>query len=135
MEERGDRRETSGGSGQIDRHAWNKKMGNLCPGGGAKKKKRDARASLLREKYSSKKYTDGWQESDKCNQCKAPFGIMLRRHHCRRCKKSYCSKHSSNYAYLPGEEGKQRICTECMCQMDQEDSKKRGRGSRRRSSQ
>ena len=104
-------------------------MGNLCPGGG-KKAKRDARASLLREKYSSKKYTEGWEEADKCNQCKVSFSGFHRRHHCRRCKKSYCSKHSSNYAYLAGTEGKQRVCTECMCEMDQEDSKKR-RSSRR----
>ena len=37
-------------------------------------------------------------EAEKCHRCHSAFNVMRRRHHCRRCKNSFCSNHSDHKA-------------------------------------
>lgn len=56
-----------------------------------------------------------FQEGDSCQACKASFGLITRRHHCRNCGKSFCSSHASKYISLPhfGLNSDERVCSQC----------------------
>ena len=58
-----------------------------------------------------------WANSEECYQCKAKFGIFLRRHHCRLCGKSVCHEHSSRLnlqiKHVKAEQGWTRTCHTC----------------------
>jgi hypothetical protein len=61
-----------------------------------------------------------WQADEtvvECPSCKAKFGLMTRRHHCRACGLVYCSKCTSSTRDLVDEAGKtlpaQRVCAPC----------------------
>ena len=93
-------------------------MGNACFGlFGLSSRRRSERTSLLRAKYQrrksgSKKESD-FACSDHCATCCKTFGLTLRRHHCRRCKNSFCAAHSSRRAVVSVGLKKERVCASC----------------------
>jgi len=52
-----------------------------------------------------------------CNKCQMAFGMMRRKHHCRRCGHVFCDKCSSRTVVLPQSFGfnqqPQRVCDAC----------------------
>ena len=100
-----------------------------------RRRERQERSRLVRSKYGAvggggggrsvaARFEDGFQESDMCTRCHVRFGAFNRRHHCRRCKRSFCSSHSSRKVTLRllleeiGENGKAgmpnvRVCDSC----------------------
>ncbi|KAI1898043.1 hypothetical protein AGOR_G00068260 [Albula goreensis] len=52
---------------------------------------------------------------DHCTGCHAPFTLLRRRHHCRRCGKIFCARCSPNEAPLPclGQHTPVRVCNHC----------------------
>uniref|UniRef100_A0A8C5PAA1 FYVE-type domain-containing protein n=1 Tax=Leptobrachium leishanense TaxID=445787 RepID=A0A8C5PAA1_9ANUR len=50
-----------------------------------------------------------------CTTCCAPFTLMRRRHHCRRCGNIFCSRCSSYTTFLPHQSSSQpvRVCSHC----------------------
>ena len=56
-----------------------------------------------------------WIDDKKCKncyECDQPFTLWIRRHHCRKCGKVFCSKCASNS--IPSKEGDQvRVCNYC----------------------
>lgn len=56
-----------------------------------------------------------WVEGDSCHRCRAAFGIMNRKHHCRACGQIFCDKCSSKTSAIPkfGIEKEVRVCDEC----------------------
>ncbi|KAK9768854.1 RUN and FYVE domain-containing protein 1 [Basidiobolus ranarum] len=57
-----------------------------------------------------------WQNNNlasKCNQCGQQFSMLIRKHHCRRDGKLYCSKCSSNRILLPSSKSPVRVCDSC----------------------
>jgi hypothetical protein len=88
-------------------------MGNMCMSDDRSKrlKRRRERERLVGSKYRSfqqspdekrqinnGKLESGFAESEKCHRCHSKFNVVRRRHHCRRCKNSFCSSHSSREA-------------------------------------
>ncbi|KAM4678074.1 lateral signaling target protein 2 homolog [Discoglossus pictus] len=69
-----------------------------------------------------------WVPDNGCSQCmscRAPFNLVRRRHHCRRCGKIFCSRCSSYTASLPPFWNTQpvRVCSHCYhvhCRQGQE---------------
>lgn len=57
-----------------------------------------------------------------CKECARPFTTARRQHHCRRCGKAVCSRHSSNRAKIPdmGYYTNVRVCDFCFARMDSE---------------
>lgn len=52
--------------------------------------------------------------STQCNVCLQKFGIMKRRHHCRKCGELVCHPCSSHRDFVPGYSDKKvRICVTC----------------------
>lgn len=53
--------------------------------------------------------------SPRCAKCAAAFSLALRRHHCRKCGRVFCSKCSKHSLELPELrlKGKQRVCDWC----------------------
>ena len=109
-------------------------MGAVCCRDDAEVRKRERmeRSRLVRSKYGAmnsasspeSRFEDGFEEGDMCRRCHVRFSTFTRRHHCRRCKKSFCKNHSSRTASLRslleeiGEEGKTgmpsvRVCDSC----------------------
>ena len=86
-------------------------MGNLCmtDDRSSRLKKRRERERLVANKYRSfqtnpdeQRSSDngdqleiGFAQSEHCHRCKCKWNVVRRRHHCRRCKHSFCSNHSS----------------------------------------
>lgn len=56
-----------------------------------------------------------WADGDECFRCRAAFGILTRKHHCRACGQIFCDKCSSKQSYLPqyGIEKQVRVCDGC----------------------
>jgi hypothetical protein len=87
------------------------RMGNLCmtDDRSSRLKKRRERERLVANKYRSfqtnpdeQRSSDngdqleiGFAQSEHCHRCKCKWNVVRRRHHCRRCKHSFCSNHSS----------------------------------------
>jgi hypothetical protein len=112
-------------------------MGAMCCRDDAevRRRERQERSRTVRSKYgavggggfggsAAARFEDGFQESDMCTRCHSRFGTFNRRHHCRRCKRSFCSNHSSRTVALRllleeiGESGKAgmpsaRVCDSC----------------------
>ena len=78
-------------------------MGSLCvkDHSAAKARERLERQRLIGAKYGirrgSNALNQGFAESDICHRCHKKFNMVMRRHHCRRCKHSFCSSHSSKF--------------------------------------
>lgn len=53
-----------------------------------------------------------------CNKCQQGFGLMRRKHHCRRCGHVFCDKCSARTCVLPASFGfgnqQQRVCDTCL---------------------
>ena len=89
-------------------------MGNLCMTDerSSRLKKRRERERLVANKYRSfqtnpdeqrsfdgeQQLEIGFAQSKHCHRCKCKWNVVRRRHHCRRCKHSFCSSHSSRTA-------------------------------------
>ncbi|KAG6497495.1 hypothetical protein ZIOFF_045396 [Zingiber officinale] len=56
-----------------------------------------------------------FQEASRCDVCNCSFNTFRRRHHCRRCGRTLCHEHSSNYMILPqfGISSDVRVCSDC----------------------
>nr|XP_009861236.1 zinc finger protein isoform X1 [Ciona intestinalis] len=56
-----------------------------------------------------------WSDGDECMKCKAEFGVIQRKHHCRACGGVFCSKCTSKQAIIPkfGIEKEVRVCDSC----------------------
>ncbi|XP_052058236.1 WD repeat and FYVE domain-containing protein 2-like [Mytilus californianus] len=78
--------------------------------------------------------TPGWEESDICQKCEAPFfwnvrkiweskTMGVRQHHCRKCGKAVCNKCSEKKSKLPilGFEYDVRVCEECYASISPEE--------------
>lgn len=57
-----------------------------------------------------------------CKECARPFTVTRRQHHCRRCGKAVCARHSENRAKIPdmGYYTAVRVCDFCFARMDSE---------------
>lgn len=63
-------------------------------------------------------------------ECRVRFGLLERRHHCRRCGLIFCSRHSNRTAAVPlaGYYKKVRVCEGCfvnLCLGDMENERRR----------
>ena len=63
-----------------------------------------------------------WVPDDKadfCRQCKEPFGILRRKHHCRNCGDIFCHDCSSRTAILPAIDALNplRVCDSCLLRL------------------
>jgi hypothetical protein len=67
----------------------------------------------LPEKFNPEAIT--FHELKACEICEQTFNMTIRRHHCRRCGKSVCSKCSGNMKPLSKSDQKTayRICDAC----------------------
>ena len=56
-----------------------------------------------------------WAEGTSCHRCRAIFGLMQRKHHCRACGQVFCQQCSSKISTLPkfGIEKEVRVCDSC----------------------
>mmetsp|Transcript_82904 Transcript_82904/g.146398 ORF Transcript_82904/g.146398 Transcript_82904/m.146398 type:complete len:569 (+) Transcript_82904:51-1757(+) len=53
-----------------------------------------------------------------CSICQSKFGLINRRHHCRKCGKCVCRACAPNFVQLQGQgTRRQRLCTPCIRQM------------------
>src|SRR4051812_32772167 len=50
-----------------------------------------------------------------CHECKKPFNFIDRKHHCRHCGNTFCSKDSSKSIAIPkyGYHSRVRVCDGC----------------------
>jgi hypothetical protein len=62
---------------------------------------------------------DYWVDDSKCKacyECEAPFGLLVRRHHCRICGRIFCATCTSN-SVPPARDSPdqqwQRVCNYC----------------------
>ena len=60
-----------------------------------------------------------WSDGDECSKCKAEFGLVQRKHHCRACGNIFCNKCSSKQAIIPkyGIEKEVRVCDACYAEL------------------
>ena len=73
-----------------------------------------------------------WREGAECSSCKAEFGVVTRKHHCRACGGIFCSKCTSKQAIIPkfGIEKEVRVCDACYSQLSaKKTSSKKGASS------
>jgi hypothetical protein len=85
-------------------------MGNVCMKDDRSQRlaRRRERERLVSAKYSSPQMNpdvrrqldnggleSGFAEATKCHRCHGRFNVVRRRHHCRRCKNSFCNSHSA----------------------------------------
>lgn len=62
---------------------------------------------------------DYWVDDAKCKacyECEAPFGLLVRRHHCRICGRIFCGNCTASSvppAHEGGEQQWQRVCNYC----------------------
>uniref|UniRef100_A0A1I7YAF0 Hepatocyte growth factor-regulated tyrosine kinase substrate n=1 Tax=Steinernema glaseri TaxID=37863 RepID=A0A1I7YAF0_9BILA len=56
-----------------------------------------------------------WADGDVCFRCRAQFGILTRKHHCRACGQVFCDRCSGKQMILPnfGIEKMVRVCDTC----------------------
>ncbi|EQC40712.1 hypothetical protein SDRG_01784 [Saprolegnia diclina VS20] len=59
-----------------------------------------------------------WSHGRRCHMCAKAFGFVTRRHHCRRCGRSVCGRHSKHKASMlvdsnMDERQPQRVCNAC----------------------
>lgn len=56
-----------------------------------------------------------WAKDPQCTECHCSFGLLVRRHHCRQCGRSFCYEHSTRKLRLPhlGYTEPQRVCDAC----------------------
>lgn len=56
-----------------------------------------------------------WTKETRCSECSCSFGLLVRRHHCRACGRSFCYEHSTRKLRLPqlGYGEPQRVCDAC----------------------
>ncbi|CAL0330248.1 unnamed protein product [Lupinus luteus] len=56
-----------------------------------------------------------FQEAPRCVVCNCSFNTFRRRHHCRRCGRTFCNEHSSDQMALPqfGIYSNVRVCADC----------------------
>lgn len=56
-----------------------------------------------------------WSDSPHCVRCNVPFGLLLRKHHCRRCGRTFCQDCSGKQMALPemGLYEEVRVCEGC----------------------
>jgi len=84
-------------------------MGSLCikDERSQRLKRRREREKLISQRYqhpdarravSNGGLEAGFQMTNKCFRCKCRFNVVTRRHHCRRCKNSFCGAHSARRA-------------------------------------
>ncbi|KAF6039700.1 HGS [Bugula neritina] len=61
-----------------------------------------------------------WKEEESCFACRTDFGMLTRRHHCRACGQSFCSKCSSKTSTIPkfGIEKEVRVCDACYAKLN-----------------
>ncbi|PJF18940.1 ENTH/VHS domain-containing protein [Paramicrosporidium saccamoebae] len=69
-----------------------------------------------------------WTDSAVCVRCNVQFGIMLRKHHCRRCGKTFCQDCSGKEIALPelGLYDEVRVCESCFADKFTERTSTRG---------
>ena len=77
-------------------------------------------ASLM--KSNPKKPKQPWRHdtlANKCMNCNKPFGVLTRKHHCRKCGDIFCNKCSKSKKVVEGWGGeKQRVCDKCAAILD-----------------
>jgi len=56
-----------------------------------------------------------FQNADKCTQCNVSFGLLTRKHHCRNCGRTFCSKCQTKETPVPkyGFSDPVRVCDAC----------------------
>lgn len=62
--------------------------------------------------------TEHWSMGQQCHLCKAKFGILLRRHHCRNCGLSCCFRCSPTQLHLDGRSGLLKVCDACLPEIE-----------------
>lgn len=66
-----------------------------------------------------------WKDADCCSRCRAEFGLVQRKHHCRACGDVVCGKCSSKNSIIPkfGIEKEVRVCDSCYDKLNKAGSK------------
>ncbi|GAB6026689.1 hypothetical protein CHUAL_013200 [Chamberlinius hualienensis] len=56
-----------------------------------------------------------WMDGECCHRCRAVFGVVQRKHHCRNCGQVFCGKCTSKNVSIPrfGFEKEVRVCEAC----------------------
>ncbi|OWZ17841.1 Myosin [Phytophthora megakarya] len=60
-----------------------------------------------------------WARSTNCYECKEPFNLFVRRHHCRMCGNSFCHEHTSRRVSVFGigfDDEPVRVCDNCFAE-------------------
>eukprot|EP00658_Telonema_sp_P-2_P007493 TRINITY_DN12795_c0_g1_i6.p3 TRINITY_DN12795_c0_g1~~TRINITY_DN12795_c0_g1_i6.p3 ORF type:complete len:104 (-),score=15.30 TRINITY_DN12795_c0_g1_i6:351-662(-) len=74
------------------------------------------------EKSETSDQSSDWACSSQCSKCVEEHGeenvsyfgyVMNRRHHCRKCLKSFCWTHSNNFHQIAPEGPEVRLCDLC----------------------
>ncbi|ELP84476.1 zinc finger protein, putative, partial [Entamoeba invadens IP1] len=60
------------------------------------------------------------KSTDVCGICKASFGLITRKHHCRRCGKVFCSSCCVDFVLMKdlGFDKPERVCKKCKAELD-----------------
>lgn len=61
--------------------------------------------------------SEQWEKQDTCSNCAVAFSTFNRRHHCRKCCKSFCSAHIAIRRPDLAEEKAAKMCVPCMLTM------------------
>jgi early endosome antigen 1 len=74
--------------------------------------RRLAETQMAWENEKSRRWVDD-ESVNACQQCKEPFTMMVRRHHCRKCGGIFCYSCSNFTLVLPSSNKPQRVCQPC----------------------
>lgn len=88
---------------------------DLCFPSGKKARRKRKQREKMRQKYREKE-KQKFDEADNCFKCHCKFTSFNRRHHCRRCRHSFCGKHSDFKVPESEDDGAPtvRVCEQCM---------------------
>ena len=80
----------------------------------SKRESRADRREAMRAKYR-KVSEQAFDEASFCFKCQVQFSMFTRRHHCRRCRHSFCNKHSAWHMKVSDETDAEevRVCERC----------------------
>lgn len=67
-----------------------------------------------------------WMDGECCHRCRAVFGVVQRKHHCRNCGQVFCGKCTSKNVSIPrfGFEKEVRVCEACYDKINKPTSSK-----------
>jgi len=83
---------------------------------------REASPTVIRG--SEERFWQKCKNETHCKYCNYNFGLLTRRHHCRRCHSSVCANCSGHTSALPDFEAPQRVCNQCWNELSKNENEK-----------